>query len=204
MKRTIILVSILIVFGTLTSSPGPVENPESDAHDFDRLGTMRADSAAGSIEEEKLVLYLEEVQETMTGLGIEQFFNGNNTTEPSGDQNTEEMSDTEKKDAQQELTKIRTKIKCVESVLKKAAIEPYCINGQIEGLQINGLDEISEAKALFLKNGDIILAVNGQTLSSKKEAFIIFKKARKEPIMIVDLLQDGEVKKLLFDFQGAV
>ena len=197
----IILISILILFGTLTSSLSPVENPESDAHDFDTLGTMRTDCAAGSIEEDELVLYLEDVQDTMTGLGIEQFFNGDNTTEPSGDQNTEKKSDTEKKEAQQEITKVRTKLKCVESVLKNAVIVPYYINGQIEGLQINGLDEISEAKALLLKSGDIILAVNGQTLSSKKEAYDIFKKARKEPIMIVDLLQNGEAKVLLFDFQ---
>lgn len=202
MKR-IMLVIILIIFGTLISFPSPVENPESDAHGFDTIGTMRADSAAESIEEDELVLYLEDVQETITRLGVEQIFNGNNT-EPSGDQNTEKKSDTEKKDAQQELTKVRTKLKCVESILKNAVIEPYYINGQIEGLQINGLDKISEAKALLLKNGDIILAVNGQTLSSKKEAYDIFKKARKEPVMIVDLLQDGRAKKVLFDFQGAV
>ncbi|MBW7992759.1 MAG: hypothetical protein FVQ84_22455 [Planctomycetes bacterium] len=200
MKR-IILISILIFFGTLTSFPGPLENPKSDAHDFDTLVTMRADSAAGSFAEDKLVLYLEEVPETMMNPGIEQFFNGNNTTEPSVAQNTEKKSDTEKKDGQQELTKIRTKIKCVETILKKAAIKPYCVNGQIEGLQINGLEKISQAKGLLLKSGDIIIAVNGKTLSSKRDAYDIFKKARKEPIMIIDLLQDGETKQLLLDFQ---
>jgi type II secretory pathway component PulC len=201
MKRIIIIVGILIFFGILISSPSPLGNPKSDAHAFETPGTMRADSAAGSIEEDKLVLYLEEVPETMMSPGIEQFFYGNNTTEPSGPQNTEKKSDKERKDAQQELTKVRTKIKCVISVLKNAVIQPYCVNGQIEGLQINSLDEISEAKTLLLKSGDIILAVNGQTLSSKKDAYDIFKKARKEPIMIVDLLQDGEAKKLLLDFQ---
>ena len=200
MKR-IILAGILIYFGAISSSPGPLENPKSEAHAFDTPGTMRADSGAGSIEEDKLVLYLEEVPETMMSPGFEQFFNGNNTTEPSGPQNTEKKSDIENKDTQQELTKVRTKLKCVESVLKNAVIEPYCINGQIEGLQINGLDEISEAKVLLLKSGDIILTVNGQTLSSKKDAYDIFKKARKKPIMVVDLLQDGEAKKLLLDFQ---
>ena len=199
MKR-IILVGIFIFFGSLTSFPGPLENPKSDAHDFDTLGIMRADSAAGSIEEDKLVLYLEEVPETMTILGIEQFFSGNNTT-LSGAQNTEKKSDTEKKDAQEELTKIRTKIKYVEMILRKAAIKPYYVNGQIEGLQINGLDKISEAKALLFKSGDILIAVNGETLSSKKNAYDIFKKARKEPIMIIDLLQDGVAKKFLLDFQ---
>jgi len=134
--------------------------------------------------------------------GAEQFYKDGNTNQPSDDSNTEEISDTEeKKEARQELTKIRTKIKCVETILKKAVIKPYYVNGQIEGLQINGLDEMSEAKALLLKSGDIILAVNGKTLSSKKDAYDIFKKARKEPIMIIDLLQDGEAKKFLLDFQ---
>jgi len=133
--------------------------------------------------------------------GTEQFYQDGNTAEPSGEQNAEKVGDTEKTDAQQELTKIRTEMKCVETILRKAAIEPYCVNGQIEGLQMNGLDEISEAKALLLKSGDVIIAVNGQTLSSKKDAYEIFIKARKEPIMIIDLLQDGEAKKLLLDFQ---
>ena len=200
MKKIIIL-GMLIFLGTLTNPPSPLKNSKSYAHAFGALGSMRVDSAAGSIEEDKLVLYLEEVPETMMSPGIEQFFNGNDTAKPSGARNTEKKSDTEIKDAQQELTKVRTKIKCVESVLKKAVIKPYYINGRIEGLQINGLDEISEAKTLLLKSGDIILTVNGQTLSSKKDAYDIFKQARKKPTMIVDLLRDGEAKKLLLDFK---
>ena len=133
--------------------------------------------------------------------GTEQFYQDGNTAEPSGQQNTEKVGETEKKDVQQELTKIRTELKCVETILKNAVIEPYFVNGQIEGLQINGLDEISQAKDLLLKSGDIIIAVNGETLSSKKDAYEIFKRARKSPIMIIDLLQEGEPKKFLLDFQ---
>ena len=127
--------------------------------------------------------------------GAERFYQDGDTTEPS------ESETEEKKDAPQELTKIRTKIKCVEMILRKSVIEPYCVNGQVKGLQISGLEKISQAKALLLKSGDVIIAVNGNTLSSKKDAYNIFKKARKEPIMIIDLLQDGEPKKFLLDFQ---
>lgn len=136
--------------------------------------------------------------------GAEQFYQNGDTNEPSDDSNTEQITDdtdTDKKDAPQELTKIRTKIKCIETILKKAVIKPYCVNGQIEGLQINGLEKISEAKALLLKSGDIFIAINGETLSSKRGAYDIFKRARKSPIMIIDLLQDGEPKKFLLDFQ---
>jgi len=130
--------------------------------------------------------------------GTEQFYQDGNTAELTRQQNTEKVGE---KDVQQELTKIRTELKCVETILKNAVIEPYLVNGQIEGLQINGLEEISQAKDLLLKSGDIIIAVNGETLGSKKDAYEIFKRARKEPIMIIDLLQDGEPKKLLLDFQ---
>lgn len=85
--------------------------------------------------------------------------------------------------------------------MKNAVIEFYYINGQIEGLRITGLDRISMARDLLLKNGDIIRAVNGHPLNSKRQAYEIFKRARTKPFMIVDLLQNGEAKTLLFDFR---
>lgn len=198
--RRIILASMIIFFGIIISLPGPSENPKGKAHGFHRLDSIREDNTAGIIEGDEVVIYLEEVQEPMTELGIDELFGDTNTTEPSGDKNTKKESNEERKDAQQETIKVRTKLKCLESLLKNAVIEPYFINGHIEGLQINSLDGISEAQSLFLKSNDIILTVNGQTLSSKKDAYDIFIKARKKPVMTVDLLHDGEAKKLLFDF----
>jgi hypothetical protein len=111
------------------------------------------------------------------------------------------ISTKKKEPREPQLTRIRTKYKCVESILRKADIEPYYDSGQVIGLQLNGLEDIPQENADILKSGDVILAVNGQTLSSNKEAYKIFRGARKEPIMIVDLLHDGEPKKLLLDFQ---
>ena len=133
--------------------------------------------------------------------GTEWSSKGSDTTETHPGQNIEKTSDTVRASAPQVLTKVRTKIRCVEAILKNAVIEPYHNNGQIEGLRITGLDRILAARDLLLKNGDIIRAVNGHPLSSKRQAYEIFKRARKEPYMIVDLLQDGEAKKLLFDFR---
>lgn len=93
MKR-IILISILIVFGSLTSFPGSVQNTGCDAHNFDTLSTVRADNIAESFEEDILILCLEEVQEPMAELSIEQFFGGNVSTESSGNQNIKK-SDTQ-------------------------------------------------------------------------------------------------------------
>ena len=133
--------------------------------------------------------------------GTEWSSKGSDTTETHPGQNIEKTSDTVRASAPQVLTKVRTKIRCVEAILKNAVIEPYHNNGQIEGLRITGLDRIPVARDLLLKSGDIIRAVNGHPLNSKRQAYEIFKRARTKPNMIVDLLQDGEAKVLLFDFR---
>ena len=134
--------------------------------------------------------------------GTEQFYNDSDTNETSPGLNIEKTSyiDTviTRTPAIQALTKIRTKAKCVETILRKAVIEPYHINGQIEGLRITGLDKILLARDLLLKSGDIIRAVNGQPLNSKRRAYEIFKKARKLPTMKIELLRDGKTETLLY------
>ncbi len=195
------------IFGTPTR---PLENPESYAHNFDLLDSMAADSAAGNIEKDGPISYLKDEQKTMTELGTEQFSDlsrrvsdtagGSDTTETPPIQNNGNTSDTviTSTPAIQALTKIRTKAKCVETILKKAVFEPYHINGQIEGIRITGLDKILLARDLLIKSGDIIRAVNGHPLNSKRRAYEIFKKARKLPIMKIELLRDGKTETLLY------
>ena len=200
MKKIIL---IIIVFGSLTSIPSPVQNLQNNADYIDILSTLKADGIAPGYNDDIPVLYLEQVQEPMAEFDIETFFISNNISEPSKIRNTGKVGADMKTDFQREPTLIRTKIKFIENLLKKAAINSCHISGQIAGLQITGLDQIPQARALFLKSGDIILKINGLSLSSKKEAYNIFKTARKQPVMIVELLQDGQAKKFLYDFRGA-
>lgn len=199
MKKIIL---IIIVFGSLTSIPSPVENLEDNANYIDILSTLKANGIISGIDQDIPVLHLEQVQQSLEDFDIDQYFK-NIISEPSDIRNTEKVGVGKKTNLQRKPTLVKTKIKFVENVLKKAAINSYHVNGQIKGLQITGLNQISQAKALLLKSGDIILTINGRNLSSKKEAYNIFKKARKQPIMIVDLLRDGEAKKFLYDFRGA-
>jgi len=193
------------LFGDIFATPTRplLEKPESYAYDFDNLDSMVEDNTAGNIEKDGPMSYSEDEQKTiMTELGTEQFSNARDTNETSPPQNTEKTSyiDTviTSTPAIQALTRIRTKAKCVETILRKAVIEPYQINGQIEGLRITGLDKILLARDLLLKSGDIIRAVNGQPLNSKRRAYEIFKKARKLPTMKIELLRDGKTETFLY------
>ena len=91
-----------------------------------------------------------------------------------------------------------TKITHLEMILNKAAIEPYHVDDQVEGLRITNLETIPMAKAFGLKEGDILRRVNGHRLVSKQQAFQVFKKARSQTTMSLELLSGDESKELSF------
>ena len=195
------------VFGSVTGLARPLDYPEINVYDFDTLCAMIiAGSGAKNveIEDDGSASNLRKEQETTTRIEAEQYSMWIDTAETPLGRNIEEASDTVGTDTPTErvLTKIRTKMKSIETVLRKAVIKPYHnINGQIEGLQISGLEKVLVARDLLLKSGDIICVVNGQLLSSKKIAFKVFKKARKLPIMEVELLRNGQAMTLQYNLR---
>ncbi len=92
----------------------------------------------------------------------------------------------------------QTEIKPAETILGKALIVPYTIDGQVEGLKITNLENIVAAKNIGLKDGDIIYSVNGHKLTGKQKAFQTFKKAMAQEAINLDLLRDGKTKSLSF------
>jgi len=186
------------VYGNPISS-SPLKKPESNVHNPDPPDTITADNA----EDDQPESYLQQEQEIIAKLSAERTSYGMDMTEIPYDQSVDSTDDTQITDTldEQVLTRIRTKIKCVEAILKKAVIEPYQINGQIEGLQITGLEKILAARDLLLKSGDIIRTVNGHSLNSKKHAYEIFKRARKLPMIEVELLRDGQSRIFLYDLK---
>ena len=196
------------VFGSVTDLARPLDYPEINVYDFDTLCAMiiAGSGAEKMVIEDNVVSAsnLQKEQETTTRIEAEQYSMGIDAAETPLGRNIEEASDTVGTDTPTErvLTKIRTKMKSIETVLRKAVIKPYHnINGQIEGLQISGLEKVLVARDLLLKSGDIICVVNGQLLSSKKVAFKVFKKARKLPIMEVELLRNGQTMTLQYYFR---
>jgi general secretion pathway protein C len=94
-----------------------------------------------------------------------------------------------------------SRIGYIEEILSKAVIEPYTVNGKVEGLKITGLEDVPVAGALGLKNGDIIRMVNGQQLTSIQKAFQVFQKAKSQPAINLELSRGDETKELTFDLQ---
>jgi type II secretory pathway component PulC len=93
---------------------------------------------------------------------------------------------------------MRERIAQIEAFLGTVSLAHFEVNGRIEGIQIKNVDKLPEAQRFGLKNDDVIRYVNGQHLSSKQKAFQVFKKARSQSFIDIELERKGRSKQLSF------
>ncbi|NIP53349.1 MAG: hypothetical protein GWN67_23045 [Phycisphaerae bacterium] len=174
-----------------------IKDLKTGAFDLYKIDQTVAGARIESIEENAVILNCDG-QKMVLKLNIASSGSNNNQLSPA--QASNEMSNVAKADlsTKKAVTNTQSKIGYVEEVLNNAVIEPYSANGRIEGLQITGLENLSIAKNLGLKNKDIIRSVNGHRLTSKQKAYQVFKKAKSQPAIDIELLRENNNKKLSF------
>jgi type II secretion system protein C len=188
--------------GTISGSPAVaraiIKDLKTGTIDLYKIDQTVAGARIKSIEKDNVVLVCDG-QRKVLKLNIASSGSYNNT-QLSSTHTANEMSKVAKADlsAKKANTNAQTKIGYVEAVLNNAAIEPYFVDGQAEGLQITGLENLSIAKNIGLKNRDVIRSVNGHRLTNKQKAYQIFKKAKSQPAIDIELLRDNKTKKLSF------
>lgn len=197
----------LALYGTICGSPpvsrAIIKDLETNELDLYRQGDTVADARIETIKKDAVVL-LHKGQRKILNISMGQSRRqGADGAQPASAKNISETAKTNppaKSDTAVGvgLTTVGVKSGDSEGVLKKAVIEPYIVDGEVEGLRITGLEDKSIAKALGLRNGDIIRRVNGHRLTNKQKAYQIFKKASSQPAMDIELLRDNKTKKLSF------
>jgi len=194
----------LALFGAVSGNPtvarAIIKDLKTGALGLYKMGQTIADARVQNIGKD-LVILVHNGQEKVLRLSTARSgsYNYKSTQGPSG-QTIDEKSyaigtdlSTRKTD-----TGVRVKTGYMEKILKKAVIEPYVVDGHVEGLRITDLEDIEGSKDFGLKNGDVIRVVNGHTLTSKQKAYQIFKKARSQTSISLELLRDGKAEKLSF------
>ena len=86
--------------------------------------------------------------------------------------------------------------KIIEDIIKTANIKPYSVDNQTQGLRVSDLEKVDMAGLIGLKDGDVIHRVNGQVLTSKQKAFQVFKKARNQTFLDIELIRNNQIKTL--------
>jgi general secretion pathway protein C len=191
----------LTLLGTIAGSPSlaraVIKHMDNNIVNMYKTGDMVANASIEAIERDTVILRYK---------GTKKILRLNTTDHANADSDKESMPQNSnileaKPSDQVDNENVSTRMSRVEAILDKAVIKPYSSDGQIQGLRLSGLEDVPLAKDLGLRNGDIIQFVNGQRLTSKQKAFQVFKKARTQPSINIELSRDGETKKLLFDLQ---
>jgi type II secretion system protein C len=86
----------------------------------------------------------------------------------------------------------------MEAILKKVKVAPFIEGGEEKGVRITGLEDLSMARYVGFENGDIIQNINGSTVTNRRKAFQILRKARSQSSIKIQLLRNQQEKQLLF------
>ena len=86
----------------------------------------------------------------------------------------------------------------MEAILKTVEVAPYLEDGQEKGVRITGLENLSMARFIGFENGDVIQNINGSTVTNRRKAFQILRKARSQSSINIQLLRGQQEKKLSF------
>jgi type II secretion system protein C len=195
----------LILLGTISGSPevsrAVIKNTQNNETGLHKQGDLVATASIEKIEKDSVILLHEGKRKILT-LGTTQ--SNDNSISPSMSQQAFEEKNEKSNsnsDANTIPKEVNTKINNIDDILERAVITPYSVKGKVEGLKLTGIENIPMANVFGLKNGDIIQVINGQHVNSKQKVFQIFKKARTQPAMNIELLRDGQTKQLTFQLR---
>ncbi len=189
----------IALLGTVAGNPeisrAIIKDLESNVLHLYKTGDTVATASIESIEKDAVVL-IHKGQRKMLNLGNRESkrYDTDNTQTALAKKATQAVENNPSAKPQTFVDKLRD----TAMMLPEAVVEPYAINGQVEGLKITGLENIKEAKDIGLKNGDVVRAVNGHRLTSKQKAYQISMKARSQTTLNVELLRNDKIKMFSF------
>jgi general secretion pathway protein C len=113
------------------------------------------------------------------------------SSNPSADQTEFSVDEGELNDALANLPKL----------LSQARAVPYFRNGKSIGMRLFAIRRGSFYQKLGMKNGDILKAVNGNSLDDPAQALKLFEQLRNERSIEVTVERSGEEKSLRYNIQ---
>jgi len=179
-----------------------IENIKTKIQDLYRIGDIIEGSRIERIDRNKIVLINEGQREVLNlyvtdsiSDGIEKSTEPVIAQKPDAAEAVNVISPTERE--------INTKaflarVGGMEAIMKTVEVAPYLEDGQEKGVRITGLEGLSMARFVGFENGDIIQNINGSTVTNRRKAFQILRKARSQSSIEIQLLRGQEEKKLSF------
>ena len=196
----------LVLLGTVTGNPllsrAIIKDLKTNAVGCYRISDIIAGASIESIEDTMVILLSAGQRQALTLSSAEAQRKPDTLQQPPSlpkeNKDTTQLPPVTKNDSE---LPVAVQMNHLDTLLKKAVIKPYTVNGATQGLILDGLENVPFAGSIGLKNGDILQTVNGQQISSQQKAWQVFKKARSQPIMTLELLRNNETTTLVFDLR---
>ena len=112
-----------------------------------------------------------------------------------------DMVSTSSKDIAVKRSMIDESMKNLNSLMKDVRIRPHFKNGESDGLIVSGIKSGSVFKKLGLRNGDIIMGVDGSQIESVDDAMKLYSGLKDLENMKVDIKRRGRVQTLNFNIE---
>ncbi len=94
------------------------------------------------------------------------------------------------------------RIDSIEKILKTAELDPCNFHGRTIGLKISGITDAKLKTLTNLRNDDIIMAINGRTLTSRDQACRALRRARGSPAVNLKLKRGAKEEFISFRISG--
>ena len=88
------------------------------------------------------------------------------------------------------------KVGRMDAVLRAVKFSPHVVNEKEEGLRITNLEGLNIASYIGLRNGDVVQDLNGQTITNRRKAFQVLRRAQTLPSSDIEFLRGAEKKTL--------
>ena len=179
-----------------------IENVKTKIQDLYKTGDIIGGLQIGRIERNKIVLFnagQREVLNLYVADGI------SDRVEKSAEPVIAQKSDASEavniiSPTEREINKkaFLARVGGIEAIIKTVEVAPYLEDGQEKGVRITGLEGLSMARFVGFENGDVIQNINGSTVTNRRKAFQILRKARSQSSIDIQLLRNQQEKKLSF------
>ncbi len=179
-----------------------IENVNTKIQDLYKTGDIIGGARIERIERNKIVLFDGGQREV---LNLYVFGGISDRVEKSAESVIAQKSDASKvvdiiSPTEREINKkaFLARVGGMEAIIKTVEVAPYLEEGQEKGVRITGLEDLSMARYVGFENGDVIQNINGSTVTNRRKAFQILRKARSQSSINIQLLRNQQQKKLSF------
>lgn len=114
------------------------------------------------------------------------------------DQSTIDKSSKDAVEIRLERSEIDEAMGDINGLMKQARIRPHFTGGKADGLLIYGVKQSSIFKTMGIRNGDILVGVDGREIHSVEDAISLYDKLKNASEAKIEIKRRGKTKELIY------